>query len=110
MATAPTPGSTRATADVERVATFVFVDDTDPVAVDMRTLTMRDRRTIKVKLRELFGDDVDWQEALVGALWVHLRRGDATVELGDLFDRVSMVSFLDDEAEAVEVSDDDPEA
>lgn len=108
MATAPTPGSTRASADTDRTATFVFVDGTDPVSVDMRTMTMRDRRTIKIKLRELFGDDVDWQEALIGALWVHLRRTDATVELGDLFDRVSMVSFLEDDAPS-EVSDDDPE-
>lgn len=109
MATAPTPGSTRPpTEDADRFVTFVFADGTVDVTVDMRTITMRDRRLIRIRLRELWGTDVDWQDGLVGALWIVMRRDDPTVELDALFDRVSIVTFTADDTAAG--GDDDPEA
>lgn len=109
MATAPRPGSTRPAERPDEHVRFVFADGAPDEYVDMRTITMADRRTVKHALRGLFGDDTDPQDGLMGALWVHMRRSDPTVDLGELYDRVSIVSLTAD-ADDQEATYDNPEA
>lgn len=105
MAKAPRPGTKPGGGDEASKVRFNLVDG-ESVTVDMKTLTMVDRRTIKQALRANLGDDVDEMEAVVGALWLVMRRSDPTLEFMSVFERVSMSTF----AEAEEAEDDSPEA
>lgn len=103
MAKAPKPGTTSRDDSATKVR-FNLIDG-ESVTVDMKTLTMVDRRTIKQTLKRELGDEVDEMEAIVGALWLVMRRDDPDLGFMSVFERVSMSTF----AEAEEAEDDSPE-
>lgn len=74
----------------------------DPVVIDQRTLTMRERQQIKAELHKLDypADDMD---ALMGAVWIVMRRSDPTLKYVEVCESITVGDLS--EAEMVEAAD-----
>lgn len=77
----------------------------EPVVIDQRTLTMRERQQIKAELHKLDypADDMD---ALMGAIWVVMRRSDPTLKYAEVCESITVGDLTDAETGG---ADDSPE-
>jgi hypothetical protein len=83
---------------------LVFMIDGRRVLADARTMTFIERQTYRRKLAELFEpDDID---AVVGVLWITMRREEPTLSWEDVADRITVGDVMD--AGADELSEPDP--
>lgn len=64
----------------------------EPVLVDQRTLTMRERQQVKAEMHKL-GYPPDDMDALMGAIWVVMRRSDPTLKYLDVCESITVADL-----------------